>query len=74
VLRSYKEENWGNEVSSVREAVKKKGQLEESWGSAVQRGLEHGRRGIAIVRSRYQETSSEDTASWKKLSICCSDL
>jgi hypothetical protein len=30
----------------------------------VQRGLEGGSRGIAIVRSRYQETSSEDTAGW----------
>jgi hypothetical protein len=31
-------------------------------------------RGIVIVRSRYQETSSEDTADWKRLSVCCSDL
>jgi hypothetical protein len=32
-----------------------------SWkGAAVQRGLEHRRTGIAILRSRYQETSSED--------------
>jgi hypothetical protein len=30
---------------------------------------EHGRRGIAIVGSRYQETSSEDAAGWKKLSV-----
>jgi hypothetical protein len=40
-----------------------KRQLEESWkAAAVQGGLEHGSRGIAIVRSRYQETFSEDTA------------
>jgi hypothetical protein len=37
-------------------------------------GLEHGSRGIAIVRSSYQETFSEDTAGWKRLSVCCNDL
>jgi hypothetical protein len=32
-----------------------------SWkGAAVQRGLEHGSKRIFIVRSRFQETSSED--------------
>jgi hypothetical protein len=37
-----------------------------SWkGAAVHGGLEHGSRGIAIVRSRYQETYSEDTAGWE---------
>jgi hypothetical protein len=36
--------------------------------------LEHGSRRIAIVRSHYQETSSEDTAGWKTLSVCCSSL
>jgi hypothetical protein len=46
VPRSYKENSWFNEISSVRESVKKRG----SWkGAAVQRGLEHGSRGIAIV-------------------------
>jgi hypothetical protein len=29
-------------------------------GSAVQRGLQPGSRGIAIVRSRYHTTTSED--------------
>jgi hypothetical protein len=24
--------------------------------------------------SRYQETTSEDTEDWKRLSMCCSDL
>jgi hypothetical protein len=39
-----------------------------SWkGAAVQRGLESGIRGLGIVRNRYQETSSEDTAYWKNL-------
>jgi hypothetical protein len=46
-----------------------------SWkGAAFLRGLEDGSRRIAIVRSLYQDTSSEDTASWKRLSLCCSDL
>jgi hypothetical protein len=43
-------------------------------GAAVQRGLEPGSRGIAIVRSRYQATTSKDTASWKRLSVWPSDL
>jgi hypothetical protein len=46
-----------------------------SWkGTAVQRGLEPGSRGIAIVRTRYQAIASEDTASWKRLSECYSYL
>jgi hypothetical protein len=36
-------------------------------GAAVQRGLESGNRGIAIVRFPYQETSSDDTAYRKHL-------
>jgi hypothetical protein len=48
----------------VRVSVKKSG----SWkGAGVQRGLERGSRGLAIVRSRYQETTSEDTAVGKDL-------
>jgi hypothetical protein len=75
VQRGYKEDNWGNRDSSVWEAVKKR----ESWkgyrkGAVIQRGLEHGSRGIAVVRNRYQGTSSEDTAGWKRFSMCCSDL
>jgi hypothetical protein len=42
-------------------------------GAAVQRGLEYGSRRIEIVRNRYQERYSEDTAGWKRLSVCCSD-
>jgi hypothetical protein len=38
-----------------------------SWkGAAVQRGLEPGSRGLAVIRSRYQATTSEDTAGWKR--------
>jgi hypothetical protein len=43
-----------------------------SWkGAADHRGLEPGSREIAIIRSLYQETSSEDTAGWKRLRITC---
>jgi hypothetical protein len=38
-----------------------------NWkGVAVQRGLEPGSRGVTIVRSHYQATTSEDTAVWKR--------
>jgi hypothetical protein len=43
-------------------------------GAAVQRGLEHGSIGIAIVRDRCQAATNEDTAGWKGLSVCCRDL
>jgi hypothetical protein len=37
-----------------------------SWqGAAAHRGLQFGSRGLAIVRSCYQETTGEDTAGWK---------
>jgi hypothetical protein len=46
-----------------------------TWkGATIQRGLEPRSRGLAIVRSHYQETSSEDTAGWKRLSMCASYL
>jgi hypothetical protein len=46
-----------------------------SWkGVTVQRGLEHGRRGITIVINSYQETSSEDTAGRGRLSVYCTDF
>jgi hypothetical protein len=35
-------------------------------GAAIRRGLEPGSREIAIVRSRYQATTSEETAGWKR--------
>jgi hypothetical protein len=60
VPRSYKEDNLGDQVSSVREAVKKRDRRKEfctrvceekfSWkGAAIQRELEPGGRGIVIV-------------------------
>jgi hypothetical protein len=36
-------------------------------GAAVQRGLEHGSREIAIVSSYYQKTSNEDTAGKERV-------
>jgi hypothetical protein len=68
VPRSYKEDSWGNQVNSVRESMTKS----VSWkGAVVQRGLELGSRGVAIVRSCYQETSSEDSAGWERFSVIC---
>jgi phosphoribosylaminoimidazole (AIR) synthetase len=43
-------------------------------GAAVQRGLEPERRGLATVRCCCQETTSEDTAGWERLSMCVNDL
>jgi hypothetical protein len=64
--RGYKEDNWGNRVSSVRESVKERG----IWkGAAVQRGLGLGSRGIALVTSRYQVSNSEETAGWKRFRV-----
>jgi hypothetical protein len=41
-----------------------------SWRvAAVHRGLEPVSRGIAIVRSRYQTTTSEAAADWRRLSV-----
>jgi hypothetical protein len=68
------EGNWGN-YSVLHGSLFKK-----SWkGAAVHRRLEAGSRGRAIVRSRYQATTSEHTAGWKYLSvsvmvICSYDL
>jgi hypothetical protein len=54
--RNHKEDIWDNQVNSLGESVKKRG----SWKrAAVQRGLQPGSRRIAIVSSRYTETSSK---------------
>jgi hypothetical protein len=46
-----------------------------SWkGAASQRGPESGIRGRVIVKSRYRETSSEDTAGWKRFGVCSCEL
>jgi hypothetical protein len=31
-------------------------------------------RGMSATESRYQATTGEDTAGWKKLSVSCSEL
>jgi hypothetical protein len=41
-------------------------------GSRNSERLEPGSKGKVIVRSRYQATTSEDTAGWKRLSACSS--
>jgi hypothetical protein len=46
------EDNWGNQVSSLRESVKKRGSCK---GAAIHRGLEHGSRTStvkAVTRER----------------------
>jgi hypothetical protein len=51
----------GEQSQFCMRLVKKKG----SWKVAAnQRQLEPGSRGIAIVRSRCQATTSEGTANW----------
>jgi hypothetical protein len=56
--------DWPWSVSLWREDLV--GARIHSWKrAAVQNGLEHGSRRICIVRDRYQETSSEDTVSWR---------
>jgi hypothetical protein len=62
VQRGYKEDSWGNGVSSVRESVRKRVSWKEA---AIKRGLERGSWRICTVRSRYQGTAGEDTAGWK---------
>jgi hypothetical protein len=57
VHKGYKEGNWGNRISSVRESVRKRG----SWkGAAVQRGLERMKvknlRLEAVARERLVKT------------------
>jgi hypothetical protein len=52
---------------TVRRNVTLTWRIRSRKGAAVQRGLEPGSRGIAIVRSWYQETSSEDIAGWERL-------
>jgi hypothetical protein len=47
--RSYKEDNWGNQVSSVWEAVKKR----DRWKRVGRRELEPGSRGILLVSIKY---------------------
>jgi hypothetical protein len=60
VPRSYKEENWGNQIIPAKEVVK--------------RGFERLKLKISALRSRYQGMAGEDTGSYKRLNGCCGDL
>jgi GNAT superfamily N-acetyltransferase len=73
VRTSYKEDGWGNHVSSVREAVKRRAGGWREMAASLEalrqvgtepsfRGRGYGSRGTAIVRKRYQATTSEITA------------
>jgi hypothetical protein len=64
VPRSYKEENWGSQVSCVRESMKKSVQLE---GSRIQRGLEPRSRGIAIVKAVNRQLLRKTLGAGKDL-------
>jgi hypothetical protein len=55
VPRGYNEDNW-----SKNRQLEGKCHSKKTWP---------GSRGVAIVRSRYQATASEDTAGWKDL-VC----
>jgi hypothetical protein len=52
VPRSDKEDNWGNQVSSVRGCVKVRVVIGSCEGAAVQSGLEHGSRGTLEAHTR----------------------
>jgi hypothetical protein len=56
MLRTYNEDNWRKNSDNEK-------------GAIIQRGPELGSRGIAVVRSHYQATTSEDTAGWKRVSM-----
>jgi hypothetical protein len=69
-------ETWGLAVqlSSAREAEKR---WRYSWiphGRLWQEDLTAWSWRISTVRSSYQETTSEETAGWKGLRVCCSNL
>jgi hypothetical protein len=65
------EENWGNQVSSVRESVKKR----FSWkGAAIQKGLERGSRRTstvkAVTRERLVKTQQAGNGKAGAVLIC----
>jgi hypothetical protein len=64
VPRSYKEENWGNQVSSVRESVKKR----IRWkGAAIQARFERWSRKISNVKAVARERLVKIQAARKGL-------
>jgi hypothetical protein len=62
--RSYNEYNWGNQISSIREAVKRRDNWKRVGREPQFREDLSTETGIAIVRSRYQEKTSQDTAGF----------
>jgi hypothetical protein len=74
VPRSYKEDNWGNQVSSVRESVKKMGswkrvRREPPFREDFSAEAEESTLLEALTREQLVETRG-----WKRLSECCGDL
>jgi hypothetical protein len=57
----YKEDNWSKNSDNWKEAT-------------IQRKLERGSRGIAVVRNRYQATACEDTEGCNIHNVCPSNL
>jgi hypothetical protein len=75
VPRSYKEDNWDKQVSSVWESVKKRDTWKRVGKEPLRRkNLSTEAKKISTVRSRYQGTAGEDTAGWKRFRECCGDL
>jgi hypothetical protein len=62
VPRTYKEDNWGNQVSSVREFVKKGTVGEEP---PFREDLIAAAEQSPLLRLRCQGTAGENTAGWK---------
>jgi hypothetical protein len=65
--RGYKEDNWANRVNYGWEAVRKRGRRKEAVGRKPLFREDFSPE--VIVRSRYQATTSEHTAGWKRLSV-----
>jgi hypothetical protein len=71
VSRSYLEDNWGDQLSSVRESVRIRG----SWNrGAIQRGLVCVKLKNLHCLKPLQGKDGEDTAGWKRLSGYWGDL
>jgi hypothetical protein len=48
--------------------------LSSSAQEAVKTEPERMKLKISTIRSRCQRTAGEDTAGWKRLSVCCGDM
>jgi hypothetical protein len=63
LLRSYKKDNYGNQVSSVWESVKKRVGGEPPF-----------RLDLGAEAKKSPLLAAEDTAGWKRLRGCCGGL